>query len=75
MGRTLYCDCCGQDIRNGCKFYAVQKVKNYTCSKWFKMEYETEEYMICGDCFAEIGKKVQEKNREIEIDVKVEAED
>ena len=68
MGKTLYCDCCGFDIRDRDKFYRVSllngrqriKTKKEKIIEAFFDEGEKEsppEYIICDACFAEIGRR------------------
>ena len=81
MGRTLYCDCCGQDIRDGNQFYMVDKIPRYNSAKldYFNRDYQfnkysTNPYIICADCFQAIGHRVQEMNNPVDIDFVVDKE-
>ena len=82
MGRTLYCDCCGQDIRVGNDFYRVDKIpisiRNekdmfyaFEKSKGIK---DMDPYIICADCFKEVGRKIQEQENPVEFDIVVDKE-
>lgn len=83
MGRTLFCDCCGQDIRVGNDLYRVDKIpisiKNendmFSALEKAINVKDRNPYIICSDCFREVGKKIQEMNKPIEIDVCVADED
>ena len=67
MGRTLFCDCCGQDIRVGNDLYRVDKIpisiKNerdmFSALEKAINVKDLNPYIICADCFKEIGRKVQ----------------
>lgn len=82
MGRTLYCDCCGQDIRVGNDLYRVDKIpisiKNerdmFSALEKAINVKDLNPYIICADCFKEIGRKVQEQNIPIDIDIVVDKE-
>ena len=80
MGRTLFCDCCGQDIRNGSQFYRVESIPKckpeMSGEVWFfkhKKLYEDEikEFIICAECFQEIGKRVQSRTMAFDFEVEV----
>ena len=86
MGKTLYCDCCGFDIRERDKFYRVSllngrqriKTKKEKIIEAFFDESENEslpEYIICDACFAEIGRRVQENSKIIDVEVTSEEEE
>ena len=82
MGRTLFCDCCGQDIRVGNDLYRVDKIpisiKNekdmFSALEKAINVKDLNPYIICADCFRQIGRKVQEQNTPIDIDIVVDKE-
>lgn len=82
MGRTLFCDCCGQDIRVGNDLYRVDKIpisiKNerdmFSALEKAINVKDLNPYIICADCFKEIGRKVQAQNIPIDIDIVVDKE-
>ena len=77
MGRTLFCDCCGQDIRAGNDLYRVDKIpvsiRNerdmFTALDKAATLKDADPYIICSECFREVGRKIQKLNEPIEIDV------
>ena len=76
MGRTLFCDCCGQDIRVGNDLYRVDKIpisiKNerdmFSALEKAINVKDLNPYIICADCFQAIGHRVQEMNNPVDID-------
>ena len=82
MGRTLYCDCCGQDIRVGNDFYRVDKIPISIRNEkdmFFALEKamnitDRDPYIICAQCFKEVGRMVQEQNNPVEFDIEVDKE-
>lgn len=77
MGRTLFCDCCGQDIKAGNDFYRVDKIpvtiRNerdlFEAIDRSKIVKDYDPYIICSDCFREVGRKVQEMQKPVEFEV------
>lgn len=82
MGRTLFCDCCGHDIRVGNDLYRVDKIpisiKNekdmFSALEKAINVKDLNPYIICADCFRAVGRKVQEQNIPIDIDIVVDKE-
>lgn len=79
MGRTLFCDCCGQDIKVGNDFYRVDKIpitirneKDMFCALEKSLKVNDREPMIiCAECMREVGRKVQERNNPIDFEITV----
>ena len=77
MGRTLFCDCCGQDIRAGHDLYRVDKIpisiRNekdmFDAIEKSKGIKDEEPYIICSDCFGEVGRRMQEMQKAIDFEV------
>ena len=77
MGRTLYCDCCGQDIRAGHDFYRVDRIPISIRNEKDMFEAvgkskdikDYDPYIICSDCFREVGRRIQEMQKPIDFEV------
>ena len=82
MGRTLFCDCCGQDIRVRNDLYRVDKIplsiKNerdmFSALEKAINVKDLNPYIICAACFKEVGRKIQEQENPVEFDIVVDKE-
>ena len=65
----ITCDCCGSELTDG--RYFIKTKPNWTSPSGAVVFAEENEWYICEECLKEIGERVREKQRPIEVEIEV----